>query len=283
MSWKRRLIHMLDNRVGRPLLGRLATAKARHLLGCDVEIGFDDAWHHRVGSYFVPDRPRFDYYEPMILAWSDEIPTYFRDAKDLWFCGYNPKPGDVVVDVGAGRGEDVLPFASEVGTTGKVVAIEAHPKTYNHLKRFCDLNRLRNVVPIHAAVMDSPGIVQIDDGELWESNTVHTAGEGIQVRGTTLDNIFREQQLDRVDFLKMNIEGAETRALLGITESVARIRNICVCCHDFRANRGHGEEYRTRSFVIEFLTSCGFSVSHRASDPRDYVRDHLFGIRASGQ
>ena len=280
MSWKRTLIHMLDNGVGRPLLGRLATARASQLLRGDVEIGYDEVWHHRVGSYFVPDGPRFNYYEPTVLAWKDEIPTYFRDAADFWFCKYKPKPGDVVVDIGAGRGEDVLPFAREVGPTGKVLAIEAHPITYDHLKRFCELNRLSNVVPIHTAVMDIPCIVLIDNGEIWQTNAVRTAGDGTQVRATTLDNMCNEQRLDRIDFLKMNIEGAEIRALLGMKDTIAKVRNICVCCHDFRADRGHGEEYRTRDFVTEFLTKGGFLVSRRTLDPRDFVRDHLFGIRS---
>ena len=65
---------MLDNGVGRPLLGRLATARASQLLRGDVEIGYDEVWHHRVGSYFVPDGPRFNYYEPTVLAWKDELP-----------------------------------------------------------------------------------------------------------------------------------------------------------------------------------------------------------------
>jgi len=161
VSWKRTLIHMLDNRVGRPILGRLATARARQLLQEETEIGYDEVWHHRVGPYFVPDGPRFDYYEPTILAWKDEIPAYFRLAADQWFRNYKPKPGDVIVDIGAGHGEDVLPFAQESGPTGTVLAIEAHPKTYEHLKRFCNLNRLSNVIPIHAALMDTPGTVQI--------------------------------------------------------------------------------------------------------------------------
>jgi FkbM family methyltransferase len=280
MSWKRTLIHMLDNRSGRSLLGLLATLRARQLLHEDVEIRYEEGWQHRVGLYIVPDGPCFDYYEPTVLAWKDEVSEYFRGAEDYWFHKYKPKPGDVVIDIGAGRGEDVLPFAREVGPRGKVIALEAHPTTFGHLKRFCDFNNLSNVVPIHTAVMDVEGYVLIDDGESWQINTVRTAGEGTRVRSTTLDNICNELQLDRIDFLKMNIEGAESRALMGMNNAIAKVRNICVCCHDFRADRGHGEEYRTRDFVTNFLSKSGFVVSRRGSDPRDFVRDHIFGLRS---
>ena len=283
MTWKRALIQILDNPPGRPLLGLLATVRARRLLHADVEIRYEEGWQHRVGPYIVPDGPRFDYYEPTVLSWRDEVANYFRDADDFWFSNYRPRPGDVIVDVGAGRGEDVLPFAREVGPTGKVIAVEAHPATYRHLKRFCELNQLSNVVPIHTAVVDAAGFVSIEDGESWQTNTVRAAGDGAQVEATTLENICVELRLDRIDFLKLNIEGAETKALLGMTDSIAKVRNISVCCHDFRADRGHGEEYRTRDFVTEFLTKNDFTVSRRLTDPRDFVRDHLFGSRSVPQ
>src|SRR5258707_6922154 len=139
MSWKRALIHTLDNPSGRPLLGLLAKIRARQLLHEDVEIRYEEGWQHRVGPYVVPDGPCFDYYEPTVLSWKDEIGMYFRNALDFWFGNYQPNPGDVIVDIGAGRGEDVLPFAREVGPAGKVIAVEAHPATFKHLLRFCDL------------------------------------------------------------------------------------------------------------------------------------------------
>ena len=89
------------------LLKRLATLKTRQALrylGEDVEIGFDEGWYHRVGAYFVPDGPCFVYTRQTILTWGDEITNYYRNAEDFWFASYEPKAGDVVIDVGAGRG-----------------------------------------------------------------------------------------------------------------------------------------------------------------------------------
>jgi FkbM family methyltransferase len=245
----------------------------------DVQIGYDEAWHHRIGSYFVPDGPRFEYYEPTVLSWKNEIAAYFEDAADCWFTYYGPRAGDTIVDVGAGRGEHVLPFSSKVGPTGKVLAIEAHPETYAYLRRFCKLNQLGNVLPIHTALMDTPGKVQIQSVE-WYSNTVQSGGSGTEVEATTLDQLCESLHIERIDFLKMNIEGAERGALLGAKECIRRVQQICVCCHDFRADRGHGEQYRTRDFTVDFLKSHGFSLSFRNSDPRDFVRDHIYGARS---
>jgi len=85
--------------------------------------------------------------------------------------------------------------------------------------------------------------------------------------------------LKKIAFLKMNIEGAEREALLGMGPSLRRVEQICVACHDFRADLGHGEQFRTRIFVQEFLVKHGFTLRSRPDDPRSYVRDHVFGLR----
>src|SRR6266404_6629916 len=114
MSLKRAIIHQLDNSLGRTLLALLSTARARRLLKEKVvEIRYDQLWLHRMGPYFVPDGTSFDYYDSTILAWKDQIPAYLRNAQDYWFGHYQPKPGDVIVDVGAERGEDILAFSRE--------------------------------------------------------------------------------------------------------------------------------------------------------------------------
>jgi FkbM family methyltransferase len=281
VSLKRKLIRTLDNGVGRPLLSWLATAKARQILQADVVIAFDNGWYHRVDGYYVPDGSQFDYYEPDVLSWKDQISTFFRDSADFWFAGYTPKLGDIIVDVGAGRGEDILPFLESVGPDGRVYAVEAHPVSFAYLKRLCDLNNFRIVIPIHAAIMDKPGVVQIGDDENWVFNSIRSDGRGASVRAMTLDELCRDQNIEYIDFLKMNIEGVESLALLGMSEMLPKISQLCICAHDFRADRGHGERFRTRSLVEEFLKRNGYTVSRRVSDPRDYVRDHVFARRES--
>ena len=284
MTLKRHLVRALDSSAGRSLLAWLTTRRARRLLGRpDVEVSYSGLWAHRVGEYTIPDGPRFEYHDARLRSWADEVPKHRRNAEDYWFRHYAPEPGDVIIDVGAGRGEDVLAFAERVGPTGRVIAIEAHPASFRLLEAFCRLNDLRNVTPLHYALMDRSGSVTIQDADDWKESTVTTTGvsSGTVVPATTLDAICSEQQLDQIAFLKMNIEGAERLALRGMGATLPRIRQICVCCHDFRANKGDGELYRTRGIVEECLTRHGFTVSARLDDRRAYVRDHLHGTRNS--
>lgn len=155
MSLKRNLIRALDRPFGRPLLTALTSARARRLLDDrDVEVIYNDLWIHRLGQYFIPDSQRYEYYDQTIRHWANEISEFFKNAEDYWFGHYRPKVGDVIVDVGARRGEDVLPFTRHIGPTGKVLAIEAHPVSFQLLEKFCSLNDLTNVRRFHMALMD---------------------------------------------------------------------------------------------------------------------------------
>jgi FkbM family methyltransferase len=207
---------------------------------------------------------------------------FVSDTKEYWLQHYTPKEGDVIVDVGAGRGEDTVAFSRGVGKAGRVIAIEAHPLSFAILKKFCELNTLTNVVPLEVAIMDKVGTVRMAESpSSWMEHAVmyDKALSGIEVRAVTLDDVCREQRVGDIAFLKMNIEGAERKALLGMHSVMPRIRQLCVACHDFRAELGHGEHFRTRAFVEQFLMQQGFTLASRPDDPRDYVRHHVFGLR----
>ena len=278
--WK--VFRLLDQPGGRLILGKCATYLYKRQTYKDVEIFYDKGlWSHRAGSYYFPDGHQFNYTTSSSWGWKDQAKTYISNAEDFWFQHYRPKQGDVVIDIGAGQGEDVLSFSQGVGDTGRVIAFEAHPYTFKILKSFCRLNRLTNTTPLQIALMDKAGTVAVDESEVWQSNLVNlnSGSAGLVVRADTLDNICKAENVRDVDFLKMNIEGAERYALLGAESVIQRVRTICVACHDFRADYGEGEQFRTRDFVNQFLVDHGFKVTSRKEDPRDYIRDHLFGLR----
>jgi FkbM family methyltransferase len=283
MSLKRRLINTFDTPAGRWLLAEATSRRASRLLGRPTSVRYQGVWTHRVGDdYIIPDSPRYNYYDSEILRWGDELKALAAAAKDYWFTSYSPKPGDVIVDIGAGRGEDTLFFSQAVGPSGKVVAVEAHPLSFQLLQRFCELNGLANVIPVHAAVMDAPGSVLIDTNEEWESNTVSQSGEGVEVAAVTIDALCSKQKIGHIHFLKMNIEGAERYALPGMSEMLRHTDQLCICCHDFRADRGDGEQYRSREFVEKLLSDAGFRVTRNASAPEDFLRDHVHAQRLAG-
>lgn len=203
-------------------------------------------------------------------------------ARDYFLQEYEPQPGDVVVDVGAGVGAETFLFSELVGPQGRVYAIEAHPETYTWLERTCRVNRMRNVVPVFLAITDTAGEIAITDRQKHIANRLVADGEGLRVPATTFDAFVASHGIDRVDFLKMNIEGAERLAIRGMDDSVDLITNVCISCHDFIAEkRRRRQEMRTKSEVRQFLVDTGFHVvERRPGDTRPWARDYLYGRRS---
>ncbi|HEY3841132.1 MAG TPA: FkbM family methyltransferase [Bryobacteraceae bacterium] len=275
------LVDQLDNPVGRAELARHATAAARRQLpGVDIEVLYDEMWIRRVGPHFFPDPDMLRVPEPRWDRWGAQAEKHLRDANDYWFHVYKPHPGDVIVDIGAGRGEDVFAFSRAVGPEGHVFAIEPHPVSFQVLKKLCALNQLTNVTAINYACVDQPAPLQIETLPVWESNYVRPGDRSPTshpVEGLTFDTLAERHHLDRIDFLKMNIEGAERTALPGCRQTLQRVRNVCIAAHDFRADRGEGQAFRTLAFVKDFLTAAGFHLTTRDDDPRYYVPYHVHG------
>ena len=275
-------VRELDNPAGRAELASRATEFARQALpGVEIEILWDGMWIRRVGTVYFPD-PELFRGEPQWQRWAGLAHKYLRDAEDYWFHVYKPRPGDTIVDIGAGRGEDTFAFANAVGPAGRVIAIEPHPLAFQVLEKFCALNGLSSVTPLHYACMAEPAEVQIETLPVWESNYVRSGDASPTshtVVGLPCDTMLAGRGIGRIDFLKMNIEGAERDALPGSRETLGRTRFVCIAAHDFRAARGEGEHFRTLEFVSRFLTEAGFEIVRRTEDPRYYVPYHVHGFR----
>jgi FkbM family methyltransferase len=282
MSYRRTLAEVLDRPGGRYLLGLVATQYARRLVKDDVDVCYvDGIWTRRVRDHYLPDSPNFDYAYSDFDNWSKQIDLYVAQSHEYWLRYYAMRAGDVIVDVGAGRGEDVFAFSRAVGAEGRVFAIEAHPISFAILRNFCRLNRLDNVVPLEFAVASKSGTLALsDEKSAWMENSVVTSNANtISVQAETIDEICEQNEIDDIALLKMNIEGGESDALLGMEKTIPRVRQVCIACHDFRSEKGDGDQFRTREFVEQFLQGHGFSVKSRPDNPLDFVRDHVFGLR----
>jgi FkbM family methyltransferase len=95
-------------------------------------------------------------------------------VSDFWCHGYRPQLGDTVIDIGAGIGDDALAFSRLVGESGRIIAIEAHPRTYRSLVKTIQANRLTNVIAANAAVSDLEGFIYISNEDNLLSNITQT-------------------------------------------------------------------------------------------------------------
>lgn len=201
-----------------------------------------------------------------------------RESSDSWFHIYKPARGDIIIDVGAGTGNDTLLFSSVVGSLGKVIAIEAHPKTFLCLAKMCKYNNLKNVVLYNYAITDREMGVLIENSSNHLRNTILNQKKGIKIQGTTLDKLLENHNIEYISFLKMNIEGAEKLAIKEMKNTLKKTRFICIACHDFLNRRNGQRNMQTKEMIIDFLEKNGFKIFTRNTDERDWVRDHVHGI-----
>jgi FkbM family methyltransferase len=139
--------------------------------------------------------------------------------------------GAVFLDVGAHIGTFTLKGARQVGSAGMVVAFEPNPDTATLLRDNIVANHLENVnvqeiactdkdqqLTLYAAPINNTGA-----SSLSKSNAAYgDAPRPFEVRGRPIDDVVRELKLDRVDAIKIDVEGAELQVLQGAVETLKR-------------------------------------------------------------
>lgn len=173
-------------------------------------------WQTPKGRYWIPEGS--DYTLPFNLA-EQERKIYGTGARAV-------REGDVVLDCGANVGVYVREALADGARM--VVAIEPAPENIECLRRnFPSEIAQGRVIVYPKGVWDKDEILtmNIDSGnsaaDSFVMNPEH-AHRGPQLPLTTIDKLVGELKLDRVDFIKMDIEGAERRALAGARQTLAR-------------------------------------------------------------
>lgn len=128
-------------------------------------------------------------------------------------------PDDVVLDIGAHIGYYTLIFAKLVGPHGKVFAFEPEPENFALLESNVRVNGYHNVTLIRKAVSDGTRKVRLclSEGNSGD-NRIYDSLDGrrsVEVEALSLDGYFTGYQ-GRIDFIKMDIQGAEPAALRGM-------------------------------------------------------------------
>jgi len=216
-------------------------------------------WYYKEGeTSFLSISPGWAYCYSYLLNELKKVVSFY----------YLPKNGDVVVDIGAGIGEETIIFSKLVADNGLVYSIEAHPTTFKSLKYIIEDNTFRNVKLFNCAISDTDGLLKIEDDEnSYLKNSIGTtiSSNYFEVPSISLDSFVKQNNISRIDFLKSNIEGAEQLMIGGMEESIKIIRNITISCHDFRYNKGEGDFFKTKEKVTHFLKNNGFTIRQKNS------------------
>ena len=130
------------------------------------------------------------------------------------------KPGMRVVDVGANIGYYLLLFEKYIGSEGEVICIEPSVENLPELKKNIEINRFVNVKLFDVAIGMDDGTTGLRVG--INSGVVEKNQGSYQVALRKLDSLVT----DKVDFLKIDVEGYEGQALKGAQEILNRDKPI---------------------------------------------------------
>lgn len=141
------------------------------------------------------------------------------------------KKGFYAFDVGANIGCHTLILSSLVGENGKVIAIEPHPKIFERLIKNLSINRITNVKALQCALSDISGnSILYSVAERNPNKGISSLGflpgnqNKIQVQCKTLDEIMVEENISKLDIIKIDVEGYEYNVLIGAKNTIKKFR-----------------------------------------------------------
>jgi FkbM family methyltransferase len=142
--------------------------------------------------------------------------------------------GAVAVDVGANIGVHTLTLANLVGDSGHVIAVEPNPTVRERLERNLQINEITNVVVYECALgaNDDQMSLRIPTAKSKESANpglaslvaLDTPHNLVAVEVRRLDDLFNESGLERLDLVKIDVQGFEMQVLEGMTALIEKFR-----------------------------------------------------------
>ena len=169
------------------------------------------------------------------------------------------KKGDVVIDIGANIGYYTLIMARNVGKKGKVYAFEPDPENFSLLKKNIKKNGYQNAVLVQKAVSDKNGEISLflSDSNTGDHRIVDTKDgrNSVKVEMISIDDFLNDV---KINFIKMDIQGAEYFALKGMKETLKKSNNVKMFTEFWPSGL---REFGIRpGKYIDLLTEYGFNL-----------------------
>ncbi|MBD2563085.1 MULTISPECIES: FkbM family methyltransferase [Nostoc] len=183
--------------------------------------------------------------------------------KEMEFWRNSIKPGMTVIDVGANVGVYTFSAALKVGSEGRVLAVEPFSGCIRCLQETCRINQLSWVNVCEGAASDRNGTVKLLLHSANELNQIISsdAAENMSSESFeeatcfTLDSLIEQENIERVDFLKIDAEGHEMAVLIGSQKLLTEFLPI-ILYENIAGSQGSNIE------VAQYLADKGYELFH---------------------
>jgi FkbM family methyltransferase len=208
---------------------------------------------------------------------ASRLTYYFGVSEPELFRVYNEflRPRMTIVDAGANIGLHSLFFSKRVGEEGKIYAFEPAKMIFRRMMEHIQNNHVTNIEGLCLALGAKQGSAEIVDNKndtsrtflrpsLSNSDTTSTAAV------ETLDTFAKVRGLEKIDFLKIDVEGFESEILEGALSLLSRqaIKVIQIELDERSLDRAGSE----KSAVVSLLIKKGYSLCHWHSPVKGFVR-----------
>lgn len=175
-------------------------------------------------------------YDLTILDANTFLPSFREIFVDEIYAFNSERAAPRVIDGGGNMGLFTL-YVKQNYPEARITAFEPDPEAFATLRRNLDANGAGDVEVLQQALWDEHTALTFHR-EGSDSGRVHSNDEAVElceVEAVCLQNYLHEP----IDFLKLDIEGAEVRVLLDIADKLRRVRNIFVEYHSFAGETQH--------------------------------------------
>ena len=236
--------------------------KDRKNLPSPSKIEFKDLLAKFVGQgNLMVEVPKYGY-KSYCRTWN-----YFNDLfimtihEDDMLQLFNPREGDIVVDVGAYVGRYTLTSSRRVGEYGKVVAIEGDPSHFAMLNKNLKLNRIDNVRAINCMVGSKDMNIKYQEFLAELNGTEKDSLDNTLTHINSLDNLLiKECRINEVNWIKIDVEGAELEVLKGAHNILSKSKKIKIQIEIHGINKLYKP-------IVELLYSYNFKIIFEKDEP----------------
>lgn len=194
--------------------------------------------------------------------------TGYHEFREFLFLHRFLKPDMVFIDAGANQGEYSL-FAAKRLVNGIVMSFEPLTSVREMLSMNIALNGFQNIkvfdcglsnkddsLLLYESIGDNEGL-----GTLYPGNM--SGMSSVEVRLKTLDEVFESSRLERLDFIKMDIEGAELNALQGASKVIQKCRPTLMVEINESSYRSAGYKIEDIQNLLKSWNYSAYSIERR--------------------
>lgn len=171
------------------------------------------------------------------------------EKRIYWFTPESQNP--LIIDCGSNIGLSILFFKKNYPNS-KIIAFEPDTKNFDVLKQNIQVNKLQNIELKNSAIWIKNGFISFKNCGSETSHIVEEQNSNDFVKSTRLADCLL--QYDVIDFLKIDIEGAELAVLKDCSNQLSKIKNLFIEYH------GKVDETNKLNEILMIITAAGFSI-----------------------